>query len=72
MKFKITIILLGLFCVLLNSCRETEDLNYPNTVSDNITLQKDSKKEKDSSENQKDPPIKGTHWKTQSVGSAEK
>lgn len=65
MKLKITSILLGLFCLLLNSCRETEDLNDSAPVSDKSVILKSSSmnKESDTTANHKDPPIKGTHWK---------
>lgn len=67
MKLKITCSLLGIFCLLLNSCRETEELEYSDIVPNkNITLKSNNKKS-DSVVSyvleDGDPPIKGTHWK---------
>lgn len=59
--------MLGLFCLSLNSCRETEELDYSDIVSNtNVTLKSNNKKS-DSAVSYElevgDPPIKGTHWK---------
>ncbi len=67
MKLKITCTLLGLFCVLLNSCRETEELDYSDTVlKTNVMLKSDNKESNPTVSHELelgDPPIKGTHWK---------
>ncbi|WP_336732656.1 hypothetical protein [Chryseobacterium sp. VD8] len=64
MKFKFILVLLGLFIMLINSCRETEELYSPNAASEEkLNLREDNEKENDSIKEHKDPPIKGTHWK---------
>jgi|GEM_PF-3455317 len=65
MKFKFILVLLGLFIMLINSCRETEELYSPNAASEEkLNLREDNEKENDSIKEHKDPPIKGTHWKS--------